>query len=76
MPQDHDDPAIGRAERRPREPAAAAAPPQRPLDAAARAQIGRGLRLHYAAVLGMPIPARLRALIDDLADRSDTEASR
>lgn len=76
MPQDHDDPATGRPDRSPREPASPATEPRRPLDAAARAQIGRGLRLHYSAVLGMPIPDRLRTLIDDLAARSDTEASR
>ena len=76
MSQDHDEPAVHRGERGTREPAAPAAGPRRPLDAAARAQIGRGLRLHYAAVLGLPIPERLRTLIDDLAARSDTEASR
>ncbi|MBE7245893.1 MAG: hypothetical protein INR63_13145 [Actinomycetospora chiangmaiensis] len=48
----------------------------RPIDAAARDRIGRGLRLHYASVLALPVPDRLRALLDDLAACSDTEASR
>ncbi|MBP1180880.1 NepR family anti-sigma factor [Methylobacterium sp. PvR107] len=61
----------------------AAAPPRRakqggaqsrPIDAAARDRIGRGLRLHYAAVLAQPIPDRLRALLDDLAACAETEA--
>ncbi|WP_331311570.1 NepR family anti-sigma factor [Methylobacterium oryzae] len=37
--------------------------------------MGRGLRLHYAGVLALPVPDRLRTLLDDLAARSDTEAS-
>jgi hypothetical protein len=46
----------------------------RPIDAAARDRIGRGLRLHYAAVLAQPIPDRLRTLLDDLAACAETEA--
>ena len=46
-----------------------------PIGDAARDRIGRGLRLHYAGVLAQPIPDRLRTLLDDLAARSDTEAS-
>ena len=46
----------------------------RPIDAAARARIGRGLRLHYAEVLALPVPDRLRTLLDTLAARSETEA--
>ncbi|MDP4005275.1 NepR family anti-sigma factor [Methylobacterium sp. NEAU K] len=53
-----------------------AATGRRPIDAAGRARIGRGLRLHYAEVLALPIPERLRTLIDDLAACSDTEAQR
>ena len=49
---------------------------RRPINDAARARIGRGLRLHYADVLALPIPERLRTLIDDLAACSDTEAPR
>ncbi|MCJ2125822.1 NepR family anti-sigma factor [Methylobacterium sp. J-077] len=56
--------------------AAGTAQGRRPIDDAARARIGRGLRLHYANVLALPIPERLRTLIDDLAACSDTEASR
>jgi hypothetical protein len=48
----------------------------RAIDAAARARIGRGLRLHYAGILAQPIPDRLRTLLDDLAACSDTEAQR
>ena len=47
--------------------------PQRPIDGATRDRIGRGLRLHYAEVLALPIPDRLRMLLDDLAACSDTE---
>ena len=47
---------------------------RRPINDAAQARIGRGLRLHYADVLALPIPERLRTLIDDLAACSDTEA--
>ncbi|WP_457105881.1 NepR family anti-sigma factor [Methylobacterium sp. P5_C11] len=50
--------------------------PGGPIGHAARDRIGRGLRLHYAGVLAQPIPDRLRTLLDDLAARSDTEASR
>jgi hypothetical protein len=50
--------------------------PRRCRNCAARARIGRGLRLHYADVLALPIPERLRTLIDDLAACSDTEAPR
>jgi hypothetical protein len=60
-------------------PDAAAAGPahgRRPINDAALARIGRGLRLHYADVLALPIPERLRTLIDDLAACSETEASR
>ena len=49
---------------------------RRRLDAVARARIGRGLRLHYADVLALPIPERLRTLIDDLDARSDRENPR
>ena len=49
---------------------------RRPLDAADRDRIGRGLRLHYADVLALPIPERLRTLIDDLAARSDPKVPR
>lgn len=49
--------------------------PGRLIDGAARDRIGRGLRLHYAGVLALPIPDRLRTLLDDLAACSDTEAS-
>ncbi|SDA15784.1 hypothetical protein SAMN02799622_01397 [Methylobacterium sp. UNC378MF] len=49
--------------------------PGRTIDDAARDRIGRGLRLHYAGVLALPIPDRLRTLLDDLAACSDTEAS-
>ena len=49
-------------------------PAQRvPFDGVARDRIGRGLRLHYAEVLALPIPDRLRTLLDDLAACSDTE---
>jgi hypothetical protein len=48
--------------------------PNRPIDGQARDRIGRGLRLHYAGVLALPIPDRLRTLLDDLAACSDTEA--
>lgn len=47
--------------------------PRRPIDGATRDRIGRGLRLHYAEVLALPIPDRLRMLLDDLAACSDTE---
>ncbi len=50
--------------------------PGRPIDDGARDRIGRGLRLHYAGVLALPIPDRLRTLLDELAAHSDTEASR
>jgi hypothetical protein len=49
-------------------------PGRRPMSEADRDRIGRGLRLHYADVLALPIPERLRTLIDDLAACSDTEA--
>lgn len=49
--------------------------PGGPIGDAARDRIGRGLRLHYAGVLAQPIPDRLRTLLNDLAARSDTEAS-
>ena len=76
MARDHDErPASG-------EPAhafdavpASAAAARPPLDAATRARIGRGLRLHYASVLALPVPDRLRALLDDLAARPDRESS-
>lgn len=42
--------------------------PQRAIDAAARERIGRGLRLHYADVLALPVPDRLLTLLDALAD--------
>ena len=70
MAQDLDDPT--RTEPVRRRPAGR----RKPLDAAARARIGRGLRLHYADVLALPIPDRLRTLIDDLAARSDPEVPR
>ena len=41
---------------------------QREIDAAARERIGRGLRLHYADVLSLPVPDRLLTLLDALAD--------
>ena len=71
MPQDPDD----RTETEPKwcRPEAAA---RRRLDAVARARIGRGLRLHYADVLALPIPERLRTLLDDLDARSDPESPR
>lgn len=47
--------------------------PGRTIDGAARDRIGRGLRLHYAEVLALPIPDQFRRLLDDLATRSDTE---
>ncbi|MCJ2142381.1 NepR family anti-sigma factor [Methylobacterium sp. E-066] len=50
------------------------APGRRAISDADRTRIGRGLRLHYADVLALPIPERLRTLIDDLAACSDTEA--
>ncbi|MEE7446640.1 hypothetical protein MRF4_01680 [Methylobacterium radiotolerans] len=56
-------------------PARRAGGPVRPIGDAARDRIGRGLRLHYAGVLALPVPDRLRTLLDDLAARSDTEAS-
>ncbi|APT32774.1 hypothetical protein MCBMB27_03483 [Methylobacterium phyllosphaerae] len=56
-------------------PARRAGAPGRSIDGAARDRIGRGLRLHYAGVLALPIPDRLRMLLDDLAACSDTEAS-
>ncbi|MDP4024146.1 NepR family anti-sigma factor [Methylobacterium sp. NEAU 140] len=56
--------------------AAPAGPARRPLDAAARARIGRGLRLHYASVLALPVPDHLKALLDDLAATTDREAPR
>ncbi|MGX9982839.1 NepR family anti-sigma factor [Methylobacterium fujisawaense] len=56
-------------------PARRAGAPGRSIDGAARDRIGRGLRLHYAGVLALPIPDRLRTLLDDLAACSDTEAS-
>ncbi|MCJ2115928.1 hypothetical protein MKK65_04850 [Methylobacterium sp. J-001] len=56
--------------------AAGSAPGRRAISDADRARIGRGLRLHYADVLALPIPERLRTLIDDLAACSDTEAPR
>jgi len=43
-------------------------PLRRPIDAAAQARIGRGLRLHYADVLALPVPDRLLTLLDALAD--------
>ena len=49
-------------------------PGRRPMSEADRDRIGRGLRLHYADVLALPIPERLRTAIDDLAACSDTEA--
>ena len=55
-------------------PARPARARSRPIDAAARDRIGRGLRLHYAGVLAQPIPDRLRTLLDDLTARADTEA--
>jgi hypothetical protein len=42
--------------------------PRRAIDAAARERIGRGLRLHYADVLSLPVPDRLLTLLDALAD--------
>ncbi|MCJ2048701.1 NepR family anti-sigma factor [Methylobacterium sp. J-070] len=60
-------PAAGR-------PPRPAGPPDGTIGEAARARIGRGLRLHYAEVLALPIPDRLRTLLDDLAACSDTEA--
>ncbi len=50
-----------------------ARPARRVIDGAARDRIGRGLRLHYAGVLALPIPDRMRILLDDLAACSDTE---
>ena len=47
--------------------------PHRAIDDTTRDRIGRGLRLHYAEVLALPIPDRLRMLLDDLAACSDTE---
>ncbi|MGH1570235.1 NepR family anti-sigma factor [Methylobacterium sp. P31] len=48
----------------------------RSVDQAGRDRIGRGLRLHYAEILALPIPDRLRSLLNDLAACSDTEAQR
>ncbi|WP_409566605.1 NepR family anti-sigma factor [Methylobacterium sp. E-005] len=42
--------------------------PQRAIDAAVQERIGRGLRLHYADVLALPVPDRLLTLLDALAD--------
>ncbi len=47
---------------------------RRAIDAAVRDRIGRGLRVHYAGVLALPVPDRLRTLLDALAACSDTEA--
>lgn len=41
---------------------------RRATDTAAWERIGRGLRLHYADVLALPVPDRLRTLLDALAD--------
>jgi hypothetical protein len=61
----------------PRETAPREAAPGPTLAAeATRARIGRGLRLHYADVLTLPIPERFLTLLDDLAACSDTEAKR
>ncbi|MCJ2059525.1 hypothetical protein MKL09_23665 [Methylobacterium sp. J-048] len=57
-------------------PGQGSAPGRRAISDADRARIGRGLRLHYADVLALPIPERLRTLIDDLAACSETEAPR
>ncbi|MGU3663978.1 NepR family anti-sigma factor [Methylobacterium sp. A49B] len=65
--------AAGPASARPRHPAEPHPAPRRPFDGVARDRIGRGLRLHYAEVLALPIPDRLRTLLDDLAACSDTE---
>jgi Anti-sigma factor NepR len=42
--------------------------PRRVIDAAVRERIGRGLRLHDADVLALPVPDRLLTLLDALAD--------
>ncbi|MBE7201441.1 MAG: hypothetical protein INR70_27065 [Parafilimonas terrae] len=65
--------AAGPTAARPRHPAGLHPAPRPPIDGAARDRIGRGLRLHYAEVLALPIPDRLRTLLDDLAACSDTE---
>ena len=51
----------------------AAAEAPRAIDGVARARIGCGLRLHDAEVLALPIPDRLRTLLDALAACPDTE---
>lgn len=56
-----------------REPAS---PSRRPLDAMARARIGRELQRHYAQILALPIPDHLRTLLDDLAERAEWESPR
>jgi len=83
MSQDKDGPVIAGSARGETEPApgvpsgaAATVTRRRPIDAGTRARIGRGLRLHYAEVLALPIPERLRTLIDDLAACSDLETPR
>ncbi|MCJ2136583.1 hypothetical protein MKK69_21445 [Methylobacterium sp. J-026] len=55
-------------------PQRAARASRRAIDAAVRDRIGRGLRVHYAGVLALPVPDRLRTLLDALAACSDTEA--
>lgn len=54
---------------RPRSPDAA----DRSIGTAARTRIGRSLRRHYAEALALPIPDRLRTLLDAL---DATEAQR
>ena len=46
------------------------------VDRLARKRIGEALRQHYAATLVLPIPDRLRALVDALAEPSDREIPR
>ena len=70
---DETEPARGTPSRSP-EPANANG--RRLIDAATRARLGRGLRLHYAEVLALPIPERLQTLIDGLAACPNTEAQR